>query len=152
MVQHLNLILLTAVELSDLRRLLKDAQKSECQRSRDLFVTLFTTWANNAVASFGLCLLAGGYSMACDLISCLYVQNYGFWLYFECFWCFFDAFLCIFMSFLCFFMLFMLFCLCGYESVFGCFWLYINVLYAFLCVFYMFSLLITYFLHTFTYD
>lgn len=68
MVQTLNLILLTAPELSPLRTSLKNCfQPSATDADRQVFITLFSCWSHNPVATFSLCLLAQAY----DLSSCL---------------------------------------------------------------------------------
>jgi len=69
MVQTLNLILLTAPELSMLRRSLKEcfdpsASASDCQ----MFTSLFACWCHNPVATFSLCLLAQSYDLSAKLI------------------------------------------------------------------------------------
>ena len=69
MVQTLNLILLTAPELSMLRRSLKEcfdpsASVSDCQ----MFASLFACWCHNPVATFSLCLLAQSYDLSAKLI------------------------------------------------------------------------------------
>ncbi|KAJ3020188.1 hypothetical protein HKX48_001188 [Thoreauomyces humboldtii] len=66
MVQNLNFILITAPELSDLRRRLKNLD------SRDgilLFTALYRSWCHNAVAVFSLCLLAQAYEHASHLLT-----------------------------------------------------------------------------------
>ncbi|TPX42728.1 hypothetical protein SeLEV6574_g05444 [Synchytrium endobioticum] len=66
MVQNLNVILITAPELIDLRRRLKYLDQKD---GSALFTTLYKSWAHNAVATFSLCLLAGCYDHAYHLIS-----------------------------------------------------------------------------------
>ncbi len=69
MVQTLNLILLTAPELSPLRKLLKDSfQTSASDHDRLTFHSLFVCWNHNAVATFSLCLLAQAYDLSSQLI------------------------------------------------------------------------------------
>ncbi|KAJ3120430.1 hypothetical protein HK098_004604, partial [Nowakowskiella sp. JEL0407] len=66
MVQNLNIILITAPELSDLRRRLRNLD------SRDgtlLFTTLYRSWCHNPVAAFSLCLLAQSYEHAANLLQ-----------------------------------------------------------------------------------
>ncbi|KAI8917713.1 vacuolar protein 14 C-terminal Fig4p binding-domain-containing protein [Powellomyces hirtus] len=66
MVQNLNFILITAPELSELRRRLKNLD------SRDgilLFTALYRSWCHNAVAVFSLCLLAQAYEHASNLLT-----------------------------------------------------------------------------------
>ncbi|KAJ1553203.1 hypothetical protein HK405_008636, partial [Cladochytrium tenue] len=66
MVQNLNIILITAPELSDVRRRLRNLE------SRDglvLFAILYRSWCHNAVAAFALCLLAQAYEHAANLLQ-----------------------------------------------------------------------------------
>ncbi|KAI9332131.1 vacuolar protein 14 C-terminal Fig4p binding-domain-containing protein [Zopfochytrium polystomum] len=66
MVQNLNIILITAPELSDVRRRLKNLD------SRDglvLFAVLYRSWCHNPVATFALCLLAQAYEHAANLLQ-----------------------------------------------------------------------------------
>jgi vacuole morphology and inheritance protein 14 len=77
MVQTLNLILLTASELHDLRsilakRLMKPGNKSMASASVDspkVFSTLFRCWCHNPVATFSLCLLAQAYDLSFALVK-----------------------------------------------------------------------------------
>jgi ABC-type uncharacterized transport system ATPase subunit len=55
-VQALNVILLTAHELSDLRALLKQSLINSA--GRDLFVALYSSWCHSPMATVSLCLLA----------------------------------------------------------------------------------------------
>ena len=70
MVQTLNLILLTASELNDLRSILAksvfsgDASKGAAK----VFHTLFSCWCHNPVATFSLCLLAQAYDLSFALV------------------------------------------------------------------------------------
>ncbi|ELR18739.1 uncharacterized protein ACA1_040440 [Acanthamoeba castellanii str. Neff] len=66
MIQTLNVILLTSTELYDLRLHLKDLSTPE---SRELFIILYRSWCNNAVATFSLCLLSQAYEHATHLIA-----------------------------------------------------------------------------------
>ncbi|TPX37550.1 hypothetical protein SmJEL517_g00611 [Synchytrium microbalum] len=66
MVQSLNIILITAPELIDLRRRLKNLDHKD---GSALFTALYRSWAHNAVATFALCLLSGCYDHAYTLIS-----------------------------------------------------------------------------------
>jgi len=69
MIQTLNLILLTAAELSDLRELLKSSfQPSSTAEAREVFTSLFDCWCHNPVATFALCLLAQAYDLAALLV------------------------------------------------------------------------------------
>jgi len=67
MVQHLNLILLTAPEVSDLRKLLKNLRQNT--QGQKLFTALYRSWSHNPVATFSLCLIAQLYEHACDLVQ-----------------------------------------------------------------------------------
>jgi vacuole morphology and inheritance protein 14 len=87
MVQNLNNNLITAPELADLRRRLRNldnkvgfdvqdlhAQLTDVdQDGQSFFVTLFKAWCHNAVATFSLCLLAQAYEQAYHLLQVLYV-------------------------------------------------------------------------------
>ena len=66
MVQTLNLILLTSIELFELRILLKKSLVTP--EGRDLFNALYSSWAHNPVATFSLCLLAQAYELASALV------------------------------------------------------------------------------------
>jgi vacuole morphology and inheritance protein 14 len=69
MVQTLSLILLTAPELSDLRRTMKDCfQAGGTEEDRQVFFALFACWSHNPVATFSLCLLAQAYDLSSKLI------------------------------------------------------------------------------------
>lgn len=69
MVQTLNLILLTAPELSTLRKGLKMSfQKGVSEAERQTFFTLFACWSHNPVATFSLCLLAQAYDLSSQLV------------------------------------------------------------------------------------
>ncbi|KAI8836478.1 vacuolar protein 14 C-terminal Fig4p binding-domain-containing protein [Chytriomyces cf. hyalinus JEL632] len=66
MIQTLNIILVTAPELSDLRRRLKNLD------SRDgllLFAVLYRSWCHNPVSTFCLCLLSQAYEHASTLLQ-----------------------------------------------------------------------------------
>jgi vacuole morphology and inheritance protein 14 len=69
MVQNLNNNLLTAPELADLRKRLRNLETRDGQT---FFVTLFRSWCHNAVATFSLCLLAQAYEQAYHLLQILY--------------------------------------------------------------------------------
>lgn len=70
MVQILNLILLTAPELTALRKGLKDCfHGGSSAEDRQVFVKLFECWSHNAVATFSLCLLAQAYQLSMCLIQ-----------------------------------------------------------------------------------
>jgi vacuole morphology and inheritance protein 14 len=68
MVQNLNNNLITAPELADLRRRLRNLDNKDGQQ---FFVTLFKAWCHNAVATFSLCLLAQAYEQAYYLLQIL---------------------------------------------------------------------------------
>jgi len=67
MIHNLNLILLTATELVDLRKSLKNLHNNET--AQKFFVSLYRSWSHNAVGTFSLCLLAQVYQHACDLVN-----------------------------------------------------------------------------------
>ena len=86
MVQTLNLILLTASELNNLRQLLENSFTSDGENlevsSRSsagryqaknegaaVFAALFHCWSNNPVSTFSLCLLARAYDLAFALVK-----------------------------------------------------------------------------------
>ncbi|KAI9095262.1 vacuolar protein 14 C-terminal Fig4p binding-domain-containing protein [Phlyctochytrium arcticum] len=66
MVQNLNFILITAPELADLRRRLKNLDTKD---GVILFSALYRSWCHNAVAVFSLCLLAQAYEHAATLLT-----------------------------------------------------------------------------------
>ncbi|KAG8623623.1 hypothetical protein KVT40_008599 [Elsinoe batatas] len=66
MVQNLNNNLITAPELADLRKRLRNLESREGQA---FFVGLFRSWCHNAVATFSLCLLAQAYEQAYHLLQ-----------------------------------------------------------------------------------
>lgn len=66
MVQNLNNNLITAPELADLRKRLRNLEAKDGQA---FFVTLFRSWCYNAVATFSLCLLAQAYEAAYNLLQ-----------------------------------------------------------------------------------
>jgi len=66
MVQNLNNNLITAPELSELRKRLRNLETRDGQT---FFVTLFRSWCYNAVATFSLCLLAQAYEQAYNLLQ-----------------------------------------------------------------------------------
>ncbi|GAX28115.1 vacuole morphology and inheritance protein 14 [Fistulifera solaris] len=71
MVQTLNLILLTASELHDLRSsLARSFEKGNVDiESANVFATLFRCWCHNPVATFSLCLLAQAYDLSFALVK-----------------------------------------------------------------------------------
>ncbi|KAL5378580.1 hypothetical protein DPSP01_008991 [Paraphaeosphaeria sporulosa] len=66
MVQNLNNNLITAPELADLRKRLRNLDSRDGQ---SFFVSLFKSWCHNAVATFSLCLLAQAYEQAYHLLQ-----------------------------------------------------------------------------------
>jgi hypothetical protein len=66
MVQNLNNNLITAPELADLRKRLRNLDSRDGQA---FFVALFRSWCHNAVATFSLCLLAQAYEQAYNLLQ-----------------------------------------------------------------------------------
>jgi vacuole morphology and inheritance protein 14 len=68
MVQNLNNNLITAPELADLRRRLRNLDSRDGQ---SFFQSLFKSWCHNAVATFSLCLLAQAYEQAYQLLQVL---------------------------------------------------------------------------------
>ncbi|TKA73665.1 hypothetical protein B0A49_04457 [Cryomyces minteri] len=66
MVQNLNNNLITAPELADLRKRLRNLETKDGQT---FFVALFRSWCHNAVATFSLCLLAQVYEQAYNLLQ-----------------------------------------------------------------------------------
>ncbi|POS72951.1 vacuole morphology and inheritance protein [Diaporthe helianthi] len=71
MVQNLNNNLITAPELSELRKRLRNLESRDGQT---FFVALFRSWCYNAVATFSLCLLAQAYEQAYNLLQILSVK------------------------------------------------------------------------------
>ncbi|KAG9249147.1 vacuolar protein 14 C-terminal Fig4p binding-domain-containing protein [Calycina marina] len=66
MVQNLNNNLITAPQLADLRKRLRNLETKDGQV---FFVALFRSWCYNAVATFSLCLLAQAYEQAYNLLQ-----------------------------------------------------------------------------------
>jgi vacuole morphology and inheritance protein 14 len=71
MVQTLNLILLTSLELKAFRMKLKQSVLAPGSEENGLFSTLFKTWCHNIVAAISLCLLAQTYDLSSLLLSSL---------------------------------------------------------------------------------
>lgn len=75
MVQTLNLILLTASELHDLRTTLTHSLESvqwssaESDDATSVFCTIFHCWCHNPIATFSLCLLAKAYDLSFLLVQ-----------------------------------------------------------------------------------
>lgn len=70
MVQTLNLILLTARELDELRVLLRFSLESDASsEATDLFVSIYGCWCHNPVATLALCLVAQAYDLASALVK-----------------------------------------------------------------------------------
>lgn len=68
MVQNLNNNLITAPQLAEVRKRLRNLEAKDGQT---LFVALFRSWCYNAVATFSLCLLAQAYEQAYNLLQIL---------------------------------------------------------------------------------
>ncbi|KYK60706.1 Armadillo-type fold domain containing protein [Drechmeria coniospora] len=66
MVQNLNNNLITAPQLGEVRKRLRNLETRDGQT---LFVALFRSWCYNAVATFSLCLLAQAYEQAYHLLQ-----------------------------------------------------------------------------------
>jgi len=66
MVQNLNNNLITAPELAELRKRLRNQDSKDGQM---FFVALFRAWCYNAVSTFSLCLLAQAYEQAYNLLQ-----------------------------------------------------------------------------------
>ncbi|EIE90017.1 hypothetical protein RO3G_14728 [Rhizopus delemar RA 99-880] len=66
MIQNLNIILITASELSDLRKRLRNLDNKENQR---LFNALYRSWCHNAISAFSLCLLSQAYEHASNMLQ-----------------------------------------------------------------------------------
>ncbi|KAJ3271216.1 hypothetical protein HDV01_006949 [Terramyces sp. JEL0728] len=66
MVQTLNLILITAPELAEMRQTLKNIESRE---GSALFSALYRSWCHNPIAVFSLCLLAQAYEHASNLMT-----------------------------------------------------------------------------------
>ncbi|MCJ1246566.1 hypothetical protein MMC30_003774 [Trapelia coarctata] len=66
MVQNLNNNLITAPELAELRKRLRNLETRDGQT---FFVALFRAWCHNSVATFSLCLLAQAYEQAYNLLQ-----------------------------------------------------------------------------------
>jgi len=70
LVQTLNLILLTALELGDLRQVLKSSFKPNASaEDKAVFSSLFHCWCHNPVATLSLCLLAQAYDLSAVLVQ-----------------------------------------------------------------------------------
>ena len=97
MVQNLNNNLITAPELSDLRKRLRNLDSkvsnienlkliegvpNSCsiQEGQMFFVALFRSWCHNAVSTFSLCLLAQAYEHAYNLLQVLLVYSLSYCL------------------------------------------------------------------------
>ncbi|CAP97479.1 Pc22g01910 [Penicillium rubens Wisconsin 54-1255] len=75
MVQNLNNNLITAPELSELRKRLRNLDSKDGQM---FFVGLFRSWCHNAVSTFSLCLLAQAYEQAYNLLQILSISASNF--------------------------------------------------------------------------
>lgn len=69
MVQNLNIILITASELADLRKRLRNLE--QLKDNQRLFHTLYKSWCHNAVSAFSLCLLSQVYEHAANMLQIL---------------------------------------------------------------------------------
>jgi len=69
--------LIIAPELSDMRRRLKTLDSKD---GHILFVSLYSSWCHNAVATFSLCLLAQAYEHASNLLQSLYFPLLNTWI------------------------------------------------------------------------
>lgn len=69
MVQALNLILLTSLELAELRALLKQSLVNAA--GRDFFLSLYASWCHSPMAMISLCLQAQAYNHASSIIQSL---------------------------------------------------------------------------------
>mmetsp|Transcript_2500 Transcript_2500/g.3675 ORF Transcript_2500/g.3675 Transcript_2500/m.3675 type:complete len:696 (-) Transcript_2500:54-2141(-) len=70
MVQSLNLILLTASELEEVRRALKGSfVLSATQEDKEVFTVLFDCWCHSPVSTFSLCLLAKAYHLSSAVVA-----------------------------------------------------------------------------------
>jgi len=70
LIHTLNLILLTASELQDLREILKRSFQPEVDaEDRAVFDKIFRCWSHNPIATFALCLLAQAYDLAFLLVK-----------------------------------------------------------------------------------
>merc|ERR1711871_442916 len=70
MVQTLNLILLTARELDELRTLLcSSLEPGASNEATELFLIMYQCWCHNPVATLALCLMAKAYDLASSLVS-----------------------------------------------------------------------------------
>jgi hypothetical protein len=90
MVQNLNNNLITAPELSELRKRLRNLDSrvvlpktytsyrgsQNVQDGQMFFVALFRSWCHNAVSTFSLCLLAQAYEQAYNLLQILLVHRF----------------------------------------------------------------------------
>ncbi|KAH1140781.1 hypothetical protein AAZX31_05G223800 [Glycine max] len=73
MVQALNLILLTSLELSEIRDLLKQSLVNPA--GKDLYVSLYASWCHSPMAIISLCLLAQTYRHASAVIQSLVEED-----------------------------------------------------------------------------
>eukprot|EP00744_Colponema_vietnamica_P004839 GILI01007171.1.p1 GENE.GILI01007171.1~~GILI01007171.1.p1 ORF type:complete len:681 (+),score=241.50 GILI01007171.1:67-2109(+) len=69
MVQTLNLILLTSVELMELRSLLKQSLQAGDKRGVEVLTVLHRSWCHNPVATVSLCLLSQAYELATHIVN-----------------------------------------------------------------------------------
>jgi len=65
MIQILNIILLTAPEVVDLKNSLKSLEN---EKSKEFFITLYKSWCHNPAAAFSICLLSQVYELSSELV------------------------------------------------------------------------------------
>lgn len=68
MVQNLNLILITAPELHNLRKRMKNLGNKE---DAALFTALYRSWCHHPIATFALCLVAQAYEHGFHVLQSL---------------------------------------------------------------------------------
>ena len=68
MIRIMNNILFTAPELYNLREQLRNLKQKQDQQTLLLFVTIYEAWSYNPASVLSLCLLAGLYQHATDLV------------------------------------------------------------------------------------
>jgi vacuole morphology and inheritance protein 14 len=70
MVQSLNLILLTAAELQEVRAALKASFEPDADSADTaVFTALFGCWCHSPVSTFSLCLLARAYELSAAVVA-----------------------------------------------------------------------------------
>lgn len=68
MIRTMNMILLTAPELYNLREQLRNLKQRQGAETSKLFVTIYDAWSHSPASILSLCLLAGLYQHATDLV------------------------------------------------------------------------------------